>query len=85
MSDIKLPTVGRIVHFFPSKGMKEVQQMDLNGADVLPGIVFQEWGTLRINISVFFFGNTPVIVQCSVNHKSEAGENENYWDWPEVK
>jgi hypothetical protein len=95
MSEIKVPTVGRTVHYFPS-GIDEVAQA--NGATVLPAIVIQVFGT-RVNLQVLTMNpDAPNVLRYSVAHKSDAARDhirqvvgeeapivEAHWDWPEIK
>lgn len=91
MAEVKIPTVGRQVHYFPNDCDKVAEE---NGCKVLPATVIQVWGTC-INLSVQTFnGDAPVILRSSINHKSSVSKGEDgnpikgagrYWDWPEIK
>lgn len=89
MSDLKIPTVGRIVHYFPNG---KDNHCAANGAVKVPAIVVQSWGdgNTRLNLSVFPMNqDSPNVLRYSVNHKSSLSLvlNEEctaaYWDWPE--
>lgn len=89
MSEIKIPSVGRIVHYF-SNGTDPA--VSANGVEMAPAIVVQEWGNLTINLSVHTMNSdSPVVLRYSVPHKSTALKNDKgeilgrYWDWPEIK
>lgn len=88
MTEIKIPTVGRIVHYFPN-GSTDVNAA-ANGATVLPALVIQPFGT-AINLHVHAMNpDCSVLLRYSVSHKSsigvdEAGKTQTgqaYWDWP---
>jgi len=84
MSDIKIPTVGRQIHYFPCE---HDFHCSYNGAEVLPATVVQVFST-RLNLAVTCMNvDGPVVLRFSVPHKSEAdaGGIMSYWDWPEMK
>lgn len=90
MSDVKLPTVGRMVHYFPNLADAHCAA---NGAEVLPATVVQVFGE-RINLVVTCMNQDAAVVQrYSVQHKSTVPKQDNsehltevsYWDWPEIK
>jgi len=78
----KLPTAGRIVHYFHN-GADDLAAV--NGADLFPAMVIQSWGTYLANIRVSTYSDGPALLRSSVPHKSEAVEGQPYWDWPEIK
>jgi len=86
MSEVKLPTVGRQVHYFPNGADAHCTN---NGAEVLPATVVQVFGT-SINLAVICMNpDGPVVLRYSVAHKSTAPCYEEkiqgrYWDWPEI-
>jgi hypothetical protein len=85
MSEIKIPTVGRQVYYFPNGNDLHCSR---NGAEVLPATVVQVFST-RVNLAVTCMNTDgPVVLRYSVVHKSEiehlTGIN-SYWDWPEIK
>ncbi len=89
MSEIKIPSTGRIVHFFPDKSDAHCRA---NGAEKLPAIVVQDWQALTINLRVFTMNaDGPNVLRYSVVHKSLAAKDQDgnfaqsYWDWPEIK
>ena len=90
MSDVKIPTVGRLVHYFPNGGDAHCEK---NNAKVLPATVVQAFGT-AINLAVTCMNpDGPVVLRCSVAHLSsldkklgtDALVNRPYWDWPEIQ
>lgn len=84
MSEIKIPTVGRQVYYYPNGGDPHCAA---NNAEVLPATVIQPFGT-RINVVVLCMNGDGLIVsRFSVPHKSEIAANvvAPYWDWPEIK
>lgn len=83
MSEIKIPTPGRVVHYFHN-GNDEVTAK--NNVEFVPAIVVQSFGSLLANIQVFTMnGDAPNVLRYSVRHKSEAGESGTYWEYPEIK
>jgi hypothetical protein len=93
MSEVKIPSCGRVVHFFPN-GADVVCQS--NGAECLPAFAVQHFSGTRLNLSVFpMCADATNVLRYSVPHKSEVigefvvGEPQNkglaYWDWPEIK
>ena len=85
MPDLKIPTPGRIVSFFPN-GM-EMNGKNLNTATVLPAVVVQSWeGSHTLNMSVLLPDQlNPVMFMLSVSHKTYKTDGAAYWDWPEIK
>lgn len=84
MSEIKIPSVGRIVHYFPNQGDEVAAK---NNAKFIPAIVVQQFGTKLLNLQVFTMNtDAPTVLRFSVNHKSDApsGNGLSYWDWPEI-
>lgn len=82
MTEIKLPTVGRQVHYFPSENDPAARA---NNAMVLPATAIQIFGT-AINIQVLTMNpDAHTLLRYSVAHKSTALEGQSYWDWPEIK
>lgn len=90
MSEIKIPTVGRTVIYFPSEQDSVVEN---NGVTEAPAVVVQTFGEHdTINLSVHTFNpDAPVVLRYSVPHKSRALKNDEgkiiqrCWDWPEIK
>ncbi|KAA8483735.1 hypothetical protein BDE36_1803 [Arcticibacter tournemirensis] len=88
MDDIKIPSVGRIVHYFPVNDVT----CSANNATVVPAIIVQNWGGLVSNISVFPANpDSTNVFRLSVQHKSQVPKDTEgnplgrYWDWPEIK
>ncbi len=88
MEDVKIPTCGHIVHYFPND--KDVI-CEHNGARKLPAVVVQDWGSLSVNLQVFTMNpDAPNVLRYSVCHENEATRDEvgnivsAYWRWPEV-
>lgn len=83
MGEIKLPTAGRQVYYYPNGGDKHCAN---NNAEVLPATVVQTFG-LPLNLAVTCMNpDAPVVLRYSVQHKSQINhEGQAYWDWPEVK
>ncbi len=89
MSEVKIPTCGRVIHFFPKV---EDVICRTNNATKVPAIVVQGWGNLSVNISVFpMCPDATNVLRYSVCHLSEVAKNDagepinSYWDWPEIK
>jgi hypothetical protein len=84
MSEIKIPTVGRQVHYFPNGADAHCSR---NGAEVLPATVVQVFSS-KLNLAVTCMNaDGPIVLRYSVPHKSEiqSGSILKYWDWPEIK
>lgn len=89
MSEVKSPSCGRIVHFFPHKENDKLASW--NGADKIPAIVVQNWGALCSNLSVFPMNpDATNVLRYSVPHLTEVAKSEeglaltSYWDWPQI-
>lgn len=79
---LKIPTVGRQVHYFPSEGDPAARA---NGAIVLPATVIQSFGT-AINIHVLTMNpDSHSLLRYSVPHASAHNPGQSYWDWPVMK
>lgn len=79
---VKIPTVGRQVHYFTAE---QDIIASANGAKKLPATVVQEWGKTLLNLSVMTADVMyPVVVRFSVPHKSEALPGQHHWDWPVI-
>lgn len=79
---VQLPTVGRIVHFYPNDWAKEnTFSKLLNNAPFLPAIVTQTFGGTTANLAVItpFHG---IVGQGSIPHKVDTAETNSYWVWP---
>lgn len=88
---IQIPTVGRIVHFYPI-GEVEKSITGANNAEKIPAIIIQAWGYLTANMQVFTMNSDAVnVLRYSVYHISEVPKNDNgepivsYWEWPTIK
>jgi len=87
MEGIKLPTVGRQVHYFPNGADTHCAK---NGAEVLPATVMQVFSA-HLNLAVTCMNDDgPVVLRYSVAYKGDAMEGgpyqgSSYWDWPEIK
>lgn len=86
--ELKLPTVGRMVQYFPNG---KDQHCEYNNATVLPATVVQVFGS-RINIAVTCMNPDGIVVtRHSIAHKDTAMKDadgnigERYWAWPEIK
>ena len=85
MSEVKIPTCGRIVHFFPGKSDYD-KLCTANNAEKVPAIVVQDWGSTIVNLSVFPMNpDATNVLRYSVEHKSKVTEGASYWDWPEIR
>jgi hypothetical protein len=85
MSEIKIPTAGRIVHYFPN-GTDKICENPF--APYVPAIVVESTD-LAPSLSVFTLNaEIPVVLRLSVSHKSTVLNHipmGPYWDWPEIK
>lgn len=87
MDNIQIPTVGRIVHFFPNGNDAHCAA---NRAEFVPAMVIQSFaGSATLNLGVFAMnGDGPLVLRYSVVHRSVAESSEGtfaFWDWPEKK
>jgi len=85
MSEIKIPTPGRMENYFPNQGDETAAK---NNAKCLPAIVIQSFDSMLLNLQVFTMNSdAPNVLRFSVHHKSNApsGNGLSYWDWPEIK
>jgi len=86
--EIKLPSVGRIVHYFPVND----KHCQADTATVLPATVVQVFGS-RINLSVTTMNPDGIqVLRYSVPHESTVTRDidgkaaePGYWAWPEIK
>lgn len=96
MSEIKVPTVGRQVHFFPISSGDWATFAAPSGVSPLPGTVVEvcentTGSPVRLNLSILTLNPMyPIGIRHKVPHKSSAdivnGEIiESYWDWPVIK
>jgi hypothetical protein len=87
MSEVKVPTAGRIVHYFHNKCDSQCEN---SFAAYLPAIV-TECTDLAPSLSVMTLReDSPVVLRLSVSHKDTNKDFEGntigaYWDWPEIK
>lgn len=89
MQELKQPTVGRVVSYYPSAHEKETRTgAGHNGAIVVPAIVSQvfPWNEHyhALNLRILPDSN-ETLWQPSTPHKSDAHDGQAYWDWPEIK
>ena len=83
-NQVALPSVGRIVHYFPKGTRVEDSVIQENGVSVAAAMVTQTFGGNMANLNVY--GAYQQVNVFSVHHKSECNsEIESYWDWPERK
>lgn len=88
---IRIPTVGRQIHFFPVTE-QDVAVVGYNNVSPAPATVVQVFGSLHANISILTMNpDAPIVQRLSVQHKSlvvtdpDGNPGGSYWDWPEVK
>lgn len=75
-----IPTVGRIVHFFP--GDNADHQSNGNGPnDPIAAVITRVWNDDMVNLMVFVDGPAPIWVT-SVMRSAQAPNRR--WDWPEI-
>ena len=85
MSEVKLPTIGRTVHYIPvNDAMPEH-----NNCRRLPAVVVQEWQNTNVNLQVFTMNpDAPNVLRYSVGHISDAPKDQDgnptvsCWEWP---
>lgn len=82
---IKMPTVGRIVFFYPC----EADAAAYNNGNPWPAIVvgIGEGTQLTLNVFTNNYCRQPVLLRLNVDHISGKVEREfdtlSYWDWPQ--
>jgi hypothetical protein len=93
MEEIKLPTVGRQVHYFPN-GVDE--HASKNNVVMLPATVMQVFGTGHLNLAVTCMNpDAPVVLRYSIHNRLQAPKKIDpdtnteviigaYWEWPEI-
>ena len=81
MNQVKIPTCGRAVHYFPM----DCSEKENNGKLKFAAIVATD--DMNPDLHVFYHSEkTPVVFLKSVPHRSEYKEhNSGFWDWPEIK
>ena len=75
MSEVKVPSVGRVVHYKVSPS--DPPELRSNYAEVLPAIIVIVWSDNNVNLKVFTDGPTDVW-KTSVLLGDEPGQ----WSWP---
>lgn len=81
MNEVKIPSPGRIVHYFPAPG-----EDDLKGGQPFYAAISVDGTDLAPCLCVFNKSEAnPVIFRWSVQHKSAAPDGTAYWEWPEIK
>lgn len=99
MPEVKLPTVGRIVHFFlidkDTTFTEDYSKLgcnrSINSDEPLPATVVQVFGYLHANMHVnSMCTNNLIVPKYSVPHKSEILDEDgnptrSYWDYPVIK
>lgn len=75
MDFVKIPTCGRMVHYFPNDSDKTIK------CEKCPATVLND----DSNPDLFVMHSDGGGVRKTVMHKSIAGKNTPYWDWPEIK
>ena len=83
MSEVKIPTCGRAVHYFPMDCLKA----ENNGKIKLPATVSSDSTDISLDLHVLYPNNfAPVQYFENVPHKSNWKQGQlGYWDWPEMK
>lgn len=84
MSEVKIPSTGRIVMYYPSEGLVNVDRSAFETPNgVLPAIVMWE-KDMELTLTVFTVDGPRVMNQ--IFHKSAVVDvGDSYWDWPEIK
>lgn len=86
---VQIPSVGRIVHFYPKSQYDK--HLQANGAKFLPAIVVQTFSEMSCNLSVYTACQEfPVVIRFSVPHLKDTKAMTNaegeitisYWEWP---
>lgn len=82
--NIKLPTIGRMVHFFPYKKLTEGWGGDKK---VYPAIIVEAVDnapamTVFTDIGPFYY---PTVIPKSMAFNTGGDQVAHYWDWPEIK
>jgi len=83
MSEVKIPTCGRAVHYFPM----DCSPSENNGFVKFPATVSSDSTDIFLDLHVLLPNyNDPVNYVENVPHKSNWKQGQlGYWDWPEMK
>ncbi|MDL5050619.1 hypothetical protein QQ054_31965 [Oscillatoria amoena NRMC-F 0135] len=79
---LAIPTVGRIVHFYPPK--PEHGDIPYTPVPKAAIVTASSPDDNRIGLTVFPNGEEPFALG-TVSHESFATKTEPYWAWPEIK
>ena len=78
MSEQKVPSIGRIVHYNVSDG--DSADLKHNYSETLPAIIVRVWSDRTVNLKVFTDGPNDVWLT-SRELEDEPGQ-EGRWSWP---
>lgn len=79
---LAIPTVGRIVHFYPANpAFEDIPYTRVPKAAI---VTASSPDDTRIGLTVFPCGENPVPL-FAVPHESSAPRHSPYWAWPEIK
>ena len=79
------PTIGRIVHYFPTQAEQEALRLiGNNAASVMPAVVVAVWSPSTVNLKVIVDGKNPDLWKTSVSKCTGATieDKSGKWDWP---
>lgn len=74
------PSVGRIVHFFPTELDDEARSNGNSGP--VAAVITRVWDESMVNLTIFPDAMHPT-PRTSVPHRSTHAPGAPYWDWPE--
>lgn len=82
------PTIGRIVHYFPTQAEQDaLRLLGNNASSVMAAVVVAVWSPTCINAKVLVDGKNPDLWKTSINKCTGATieDKSGKWDWPERK
>jgi hypothetical protein len=89
VAEVKMPTTGRIVHFFTTdKLIKTPDGAAVQAVNDIPYPAMVMCDDEYPTLSVFTGNqNQPILIVSTVMHKSKLGQHDDkqYWDWPVIK
>ena len=88
-----IPTVGRIVHYFPGKHDTDAKANGLGANDPVTAVIVRAWvdgcpepevATLNLRLLLDSTSKDPTPCRTSIVHRSKKYDDDAaFWDWPE--
>lgn len=72
-----VPTVGRIVHYFPHS-----REFEGNDSSPLPAVIVRVWSDTCVNLKVFTDGLNDVWKTSVTKNPDGVVNVSGFWDWP---